>query len=706
MRKGMRWSVATVSVIALLALGIPPSSADHDTRGDENVKNIEWVADVENPTPATNVNSDMAFWGDLAFQGNFKGFRIIDIADPANPSVLADVEDCTDPGSGTFGGGQGDMIIWDGLLVRTWDAPASDTATCGGSPVQPGFEGLHLFDVTDPTNPTLIDSLPIVGGILSIETVGDFFGAAAQFGPPLDATGVTGELELVDDDVVGTGDPAGTETDGCEPLVGFTAGNIALVDRGFCGFSVKVKNAQDAGAVGVIVLNNVAGGAGNMTGLDPTITIPSIHVSMGDGVTLKENEGEEATLAADPDSGIPGCGSHTATGVPDVANGLLRIYNGGSNLICGGMDLVEVPLADPATAEWYGRAVADPAGSELGRSCHDITVYLLDKLRAVCSGSWVDADPDPDASFHGYAYFSMDSNGGTLEDPAVLYQQDVPGTFTIGHTSSFSWDGSVLIWSHEPGGGVGAQCEITDPIEFRQMYFFRAETGNELGRWTIPSQSAQENCASVHIMQSIPTTNGLDVLSSGTYQAGTYIIDYTDPIDRNAKAIGWSDPPPRVPTNLLAGAWTTYWYNGFLYESDILYGLHIMRSTSPEAQTDVELPFLNPQTMMPFETPVTAFCRGAEADFVGTSGADVIVGTPGDDVIAGLGGRDDINGRGGNDVVCAGGGGDTVRGRGGNDLLLGQKGRDTLVGGAGRDRCWGGPGRDTARGCEQTRSIP
>jgi hypothetical protein len=372
------------------------------------------------------------------------------------------------------------------------------------------------------------------------------------------------------------------------------------------------------------------------------------------------------------------------------------------------MDLVDVPLADPSTAEWYGRAVADPTGSELGRSCHDITVYMVDKLRAVCSGSWLDADPDPDASFHGYAYFSMDAaDGGSLVDPELLYQQDVPGTFTIGHTSSFSWDGRVLIWSHEPGGGTQAQCEITDPIEFRQMYFFRAETGNELGRWTTPSQTAQENCASVHIMQSIPTTNGLDVLSSGTYQAGTYIIDYTDPIGFNAKAIGYSDPPPRVPTNLLAGAWTTYWYNGFLYESDIFFGLHIMRSTSPEAQTDVELPFLNPQTMMPFELPgPTVMCRGQEATIVGTNGPDVLLGTPGDDVIAGLGGRDEIDARGGEDLVCAGAGNDEVMGRGGNDRLFGQNGRDFLAGGPGQDLCNGGPGRDRATGCERERSIP
>jgi hypothetical protein len=700
MKIGRRWLVAAVSLVALLAMGMPPSYADHDTRGDENVKNIEWVADLENTGTAGPINSDMAFWGDLAFQGNFQGFRIIDISDPANPVQLVDYEQCA--------GGQGDVIIWEDLLVRTWDAPASDTATCGGAPVKAGFEGLHLFDVSNPAVPTLIDSIPLVGGVVTVGAT-EFNGAAAQFGPKPSDTPVTGDLEIVNDN-------SGTVTDACQALVGFTAGNIALIDRDptpstgtACTAAVQVKNAQDAGAVAAIVIRTTAGGAGNLTPFDATVTIPALHVTQNSGTALKAAAGTEASLTADPSGpGIPGCGSHTATGVPDVANDRLLVYNGGSNTICPSMDLIDIPLSAPADGEWYDRAEAIPTGAELGRSCHDITVYLLDKLRAACSGSWVDADPEPDVSNHGFAYFRMDGAGGaSLENPVLMYQQDVPGTLTIGHTSTWSWDGSVLVWSHEPGGGVAAQCEITDPIEFRQMYFFRAETGNELGRWTIPSQSSAENCASVHIMQSIPTTNGLDVLSSGTYQAGTYVIDYTDPIDRNARAIGWSDPPPRVPTNLLAGAWTTYWYNGFLYESDILYGLHIMRSTSPEAQTAVELDFLNPQTMMPFELPEPpVLCRGEEATHVGTSGPDSMLGTSGDDVIAARGGADEVNSRGGNDLVCGGGGNDQIAGRGGNDRLFGEDGRDSLAGGPGNDLCNGGPGRDTATNCERRFSIP
>ncbi len=93
---------------------------------------------------------------------------------------------------------------------------------------------------------------------------------AADFGPPLDATGVTGDVILADDGVEPT-------SNGCEPFVNGAAvsGNIALVDRGACAFTVKVANAQAAGAIGVLVADNVWGPPDPLAGVDPTITIPS-----------------------------------------------------------------------------------------------------------------------------------------------------------------------------------------------------------------------------------------------------------------------------------------------------------------------------------------------------------------------------------------------------------------------------------------------
>jgi Zn-dependent metalloprotease len=106
----------------------------------------------------------------------------------------------------------------------------------------------------------------------------------ALFGPQLGDTGpITADLVLADDGVAPT-------SDACEPLVngGAVNGNIALVDRGLCAFTVKVKNAQDAGAIGVLVADNVWGPPQDpLGGVDPTITIPSVRIPLGSGNVFK-----------------------------------------------------------------------------------------------------------------------------------------------------------------------------------------------------------------------------------------------------------------------------------------------------------------------------------------------------------------------------------------------------------------------------------
>jgi hypothetical protein len=79
-------------------------------------------------------------------------------------------------------------------------------------------------------------------------------------------------------------------TDACTPITNAAAvaGKIALIDRGTCSFTTKVKNAQNAGAVGVIIVDNVAGGPPPpMGGADPTITIPAIRVTLETGNLIK-----------------------------------------------------------------------------------------------------------------------------------------------------------------------------------------------------------------------------------------------------------------------------------------------------------------------------------------------------------------------------------------------------------------------------------
>ena len=130
---------------------------------------------------------------------------------------------------------------------------------------------------------------------------GNFQGGAALFGPALTSSGVTGNVVQAVDPADGAGP---LTTDGCSALTnaGAVAGNIAIIDRGTCGFPVKVLNAQNAGAIGVIIVDNVTGQPpAPLGGVDGSITIPSERVTFEDGATIKANlPGVNATLRSDP----------------------------------------------------------------------------------------------------------------------------------------------------------------------------------------------------------------------------------------------------------------------------------------------------------------------------------------------------------------------------------------------------------------------
>jgi Zn-dependent metalloprotease len=109
--------------------------------------------------------------------------------------------------------------------------------------------------------------------------------AAAQYGPQLDATGITEDVVIGHDAVE---DGGGTATDGCSPLdnAAEADGKIVIVDRGLCSFSTKTKNAQDAGAVAVIIGNRDDAPIG-MSGDGTGITIPSVSIGLTDREAIK-----------------------------------------------------------------------------------------------------------------------------------------------------------------------------------------------------------------------------------------------------------------------------------------------------------------------------------------------------------------------------------------------------------------------------------
>jgi hypothetical protein len=182
---------------------------------------------------------------------------------------------------------------------KTWDQMTNaERATSSINSRRVVFTGptvtAELPGVLSPGTPLLRINAP--AGLAGIYAVG-----TAAFGSPLSSIGIAGNVVLGLD----AADAAGPlTTDACSPLTNAAAvaGKIALVDRGTCGFTVKVKNAQDAGAVAVIVADNVAGSPpAGLGGADPTVTIPSVRISLPDGNTIKAQlgAGVNATLGID-----------------------------------------------------------------------------------------------------------------------------------------------------------------------------------------------------------------------------------------------------------------------------------------------------------------------------------------------------------------------------------------------------------------------
>lgn len=118
---------------------------------------------------------------------------------------------------------------------------------------------------------------------------GDYAFETASFGTPATAANFNGDWVLATDALEAAA--GSTTTDGCSPITNGAAimGKIAMIDRGVCGFVVKVKNAQNAGATGVVILNLSTSAFGPMGGVDASITIPAVQLQYSDVAKMKAN---------------------------------------------------------------------------------------------------------------------------------------------------------------------------------------------------------------------------------------------------------------------------------------------------------------------------------------------------------------------------------------------------------------------------------
>ena len=520
-------------------------------------------------------NSDLAFWDKMAVQGTYEGFRLIDISDPENPTQIVNFADCV---GGTSTGNQGDVIVWGNILVRSWNSPTpAGGRFCGGVFTPAGQEGVHVFDISNPASPVGVAFVATPCGSHTATGVPDLangrllvYNSSSSGSPgcrgidilqvPLAAPATASYLRFEasgepsptvtvspPSSAAGTYPAAGADF-GPAPSVAGISGSFALVDDGIAPTSDGCTPfTLPAGAIAVIDRGNCEFQAKTQNAQNAGATAV---------VIVNNVPGPAAQMG----------GTNAAIVIPAV-----QVSQTDGGTIKAGL---------PAAGSVQSSAVPD-------RSCHDTGVILGDVMRVACAGG------------NGVSSWTVDpAKGGSLTDPKLVYSRSFPGV-TIGHTAAFTWDGKVLIFGHEPGGGGQARCQATSAEVDRTLFFLDAETGATVGTFVQPRpQGPTENCT-WHNLNTVPTDKGY-VLVSGNYQMGISVVDFTDPA--NAKEIAFADPAPLVhPTNpngiVLGGDWSTYWYDGRIYESDITRGLIIWNLSDNAVAGAKKVGHLNPQTL-------------------------------------------------------------------------------------------------------------
>jgi hypothetical protein len=218
--------------------------------------------------------------------------------------------------------------------------------------------------------------------------------------------------------------------------------------------------------------------------------------------------------------------------------------------------------------------------------CHDITVYPAIGLAAgACSGYGLLLDiHDP-------------------EHPTRI-QAVADSNFSFWHSATFSNDGSALLFTDEWGGGTQPKCRATDPLEWGADAIFTLKDGKltQAGYFKMPAaQTPEENCVA-HNGNLIPVP-GRTIMVQAWYQGGTSVFDWTDPA--HPKEIAYFDRGPIDSTEMvLGGYWGSYYYNGYIYASEIARGLDVFKLTPTPDLTQneidaaklIHLDALNPQS--------------------------------------------------------------------------------------------------------------
>ncbi|HEV3139077.1 MAG TPA: hypothetical protein VGY57_01105 [Vicinamibacterales bacterium] len=442
-------------------------------------------------------NSDLAFSGTHAFQGNFHGFTTYDVENARKPKLV---------GSVACPGGQGDVSVRGHLLFMSVEETRG-RVDCGTQGIQEKvsgdrFRGVRIFDITDLAKPRQIAAVQTCRGSHTHTLVPD----------PKDQD------------------------------------NIYVYGSG----TSSVRSVEE-----------LAGCSGLKPDEDPNTSLFSIDV-----IKVPLAHPEQAAVVNRPRV------------FADIATGAVNgLWAGGDH--------------GPGTQK-----------TSVTNQCHDITVFPDVGLAAgACSGNGILLD---------------------IHDPVHPVRLDhvVDKNFAYWHSATFNNDGTKVVFTDEWGGGLRPRCRASDPLTWGADAIFDIvdQKMQFRGYYKMPAaQTEQENCVA-HNGSLIPVP-GRDIIVQGWYQGGVSAFDFTD--STHPFEIAFFDRGPVDAKQLmLAGFWAAYWYNGFIYGSEIARGLDIFRLTPSDllSQNEIDAALLmradefNPQMQMHFYYPDGATVAKAYVD--------------------------------------------------------------------------------------------
>ncbi|MDB4913611.1 MAG: repeat-containing protein [Gemmatimonadetes bacterium] len=483
----------------------------------EAISNLNVLSRTPSPSKFSSaMNSDLAFTGKYAIQGNYNGFMVWDISTPTAP-VLASSYYC--PAS------QNDVSVYKNLLFMSSESTGSrkDCAD-GGAPGAVNLDrvrGVRIFDITDITKPKLIKSVETCRGSHTHTVVED----------PKDRENIYIYISG------SSGVRPAEELPGC---VNATPDKDPNSSR----FKIEIIKVPVAHPEQSAIISTAK--------IFENLQAPPRH---GETTVDIENAAKAAAAAR--------------------AQGKFTASIQGSEMVIS--DNFIKPMLD-STAKANGHAAANSADSTALRSalpimvakmfggggatagpdqCHDITVYPSAGLAGGACG--------------GYGLL-LD-----IRDPAhpVRIDAAADSNFSYWHSATFNNDATKVLFSDEWGGGSAPKCRSTDPKEWGADAIFTLNNGKMAFKsyYKLPApQTANENCVA-HNGSLIPIP-GRDVMIQAWYQGGISVFDWTDA--SHPMEIASFDRGPVDSTRMaMGGSWSVYWYNGAIVSSEIARGLDV-----------------------------------------------------------------------------------------------------------------------------------